>query len=380
MNVINKNRVSKKDKTELNVNVEQLNKYFISVGKNILKQLDPLPAAGTDAQRPSAGDTFPSFEFKQCSYIEIRDIIINLKNKPGLDPYDMNADIIKTVRELILVPLTEIINRSVEEGVFPSVLGLSRVIPIPKSGCTGDPDGLRPIAILPVIAKIFEKVLKNQIMTHFEEYNLFHDGQFGFRQGKSTTLALLHLVNKVIEGEEDREVVGTLFCDLSKAFDCVPPGLLLDRLHRYNFNKKSLELIGSYFANRKQYVTYNGESSSLGVVDCGVPQGSVLGPVLFLIYINEFSAGPGADQVLFADDTTILMRGESEEAVRGRLERARSDAGEWFGRNGLCLNGGKTQELLFTTKPCSQDNKTANAKFLGSYENLKTRYQKRACC
>ena len=204
-------------------------------------------------------------------------------------------------------------------------------------------------------------------MAHFEGHDLFHTGQFGFRSGKSTTLALIHLINKIIEGEESHELVGTLFCDLSKAFDCVPPGLLLNKLRYYNFQAKSLQLIQSYFENRKQYVTCNGDESSLGAVLCGVPQGSVLGPVLFLIYVNDFSVGPGTDRVLFADDTTILLRGKNEADVRERLGRAQSDAARWFGANGLSLNQQKTKELLFSSRPSSEIKEAGGAKFLGFY-------------
>ena len=250
------------------------------MGKNSLQQLKTKTALSNDRDAGSQS-LFSKFHFRHCSYIEVRDTIMSLKNKPGLDPYDMNAELIKNVRELILIPLTNIINICVEEGVFPDVLGLSRVIPIPKAGYEGGPDGLRPIAILPVIAKVFESLLKKQIITHFEKYKLFNASQFGFRPGKSTTLALIHLINKVIEGKENSQMVGALFCDLTKAFDCVPPTLLLDKLRYYNFSDNSLQLIKSYFNNRKQFVTFNGKNSSPGAVICGVPQGSVMGRCCF---------------------------------------------------------------------------------------------------
>ena len=204
-------------------------------------------------------------------------------------------------------------------------------------------------------------------MEHFEGHDLFHAGQFGFRPGKSTTLALISLIEKVTEGLEGGEMVGSLFCNLTKAFDCVPPGLLLDKLYHYNFGEKSIQLIRSYFSNRRQYVSLNSEKSGLEVVDCGVPQGSVLGPVLFLIFINDFGVGLGADRVLFADDTTLLLSGRGEGVVRERMERAQSEATTWIGENGLRLNEGKTQKMIFSTKPSSLSKEKTSSKFLGFY-------------
>lgn len=152
----------------------------------------------------------------------MRDIIKNLKNKPGLDYCNLNSKLIKSVREEILYHLTDLINNCIKNGVFPDSLKVAKVLPIQKTKNSSDLGNLRPISIIPVLAKVFETVLKDQIVKFYESNNLFNFGQFGFRAEKSTTDALIYLINKIIEGTENEEIVGRSFVTLLKHLTAFP--------------------------------------------------------------------------------------------------------------------------------------------------------------
>ena len=199
-----------------------------------------------------------------------------------------------------------------------------------------------------------------------ENNKIFCDKQFGFRSGISTGDAINHFVDYVIEGFEQREYVNGLFCDLTKAFDCVPHNILIEKLKYYNFNTNSIQLMQNYLTNRTQYVEINGCKSAVKNIVSGVPQGSVLGPVLFLIFINDLGgAVPGAGLILFADDTTIITKNKDLSLLREEMDRAQSLARNWFVSNGLCLHENKTNNVVFTKRYCPEQVNTKPVLFLG---------------
>ena len=213
---------------------------------------------------------------------------------------------VKTLTELLVYPLTKLINQSIDEAAFPRVLKTAKVIPIFKNrAAASDPSNYRPISLLPIFSKIFESILKDQITDHFEGCGLFAQSQFGFRNNRSTTLAVGEFTDCVLEGFERGLDTYACFYDLTKAFDCVSHNILLEKLSYYGFGNDSISLMSSYLMDRTQYVVYKDQSSSNKVIRYGVPQGSVLGPTLFLIYINDIiNCQQGSNLILFADDTT----------------------------------------------------------------------------
>ena len=220
----------------------------------------------------------------------------------------------------------------------------------------------RPIALLPILSKIFEKILALRIVNYFESINIFTDRQFGFRKGRSTSKAVLELVNYISEGFENRNSSLVLFLDLSKAFDCVEKDILLNKLEFYGFRGVAFQLMKSYLSNRYQCVFDKGKYSNTLAVQHGVPQGSVLGPLLFLIYINDLPDAMSTFTVLFADDTTFAKRVEDTASAVAEAESVIiNKASDWFNANNLCLNVDKTNTLLFSTKR----NTSETVKFLG---------------
>lgn len=278
--------------------------------------------------------------------------------------FGINSKIIKCIENYIFLPLTKLINMCIKSAVFPEVLKTARVVPVHKKGSVDSPDNYRPISLLPLIGKVFEKILKLQIDSYLVEHDILNGSQFGFRRGMSTALAISDLVEFIYDNFEANRISGAVFCDLSKAFDCVSHGLLLKKLRYYGFNSHSVDLIASYLLDRQQFVSLHGAYSSTVPVIRGVPQGSVLGPILFLIYINDLAyCMPDVKFTLFADDTTVITSNVSFTELGGRVCGMRSGVEDWFSSNWLSLNAAKTETMLFTLRlPYIFDN---SVKFLG---------------
>ena len=254
--------------------------------------------------------------------------------------------------------------------MFPTVLKIARVIPVFKQkGSSDDQTNYRPISLLPIFAKILESLMKDQITNYMENNNLFTQDQFGFRNRRSTTLAIDRLTEFVSRGWEDGLDTYASFFDLTKAFDCVSFDILLQKLQYYNFHPNSIAFVESYLRDRQQYVSYNGSTSGSRAVGHGVPQGSVLGPLLFLMYINDLPNYINSSNViLFADDTTDLLRYHPSEPIRNVIVDQHSDLQNWFLANRLSLNSSKTQCLNFSLRRQGQGLcQTEMVRFLGVY-------------
>ena len=213
----------------------------------------------------------------------------------------------------------------------------------------------RPVSVLPIFSKILERLMYNRLIDYINENKLLYKYQFGFQKGKSTYMAVLTLVDKISEALDNGDYVIGVFLDFSKASDTVDHDILLRKLEKYGIRGTALDWFTDYLSNRLQYVTYNGAKPKREIIKCGVPQGSILGPLLFLLYINELSTvSNDCFSVLFADDTNMFVTGKNTSEMCVKLNNDLQEICEWLRCNKLSLNILKTHYMIFTTK-----NKTA---------------------
>ena len=205
-------------------------------------------------------------------------------------------------------PLTYVLNLSINSGIVPAQMKLARVVPLYKSGDKSLLSNYRPASVLPVFSKFLEKAVFYRLIRFFDKYEILNNDQYGFRKKHSTPLVLFYLHDKITSAIDERKHTVGIFLYLFKAFDTVNHRILLDKLKHFGIRGLALEWIKCYLYNRHQYVEFNGISSSFHEISCGVPQGSVLGPLFFLIYINDlYQISNIHDLVLFADDTNLFF-------------------------------------------------------------------------
>jgi hypothetical protein len=295
-------------------------------------------------------DSFSPFNFRHISEDTIVKTFKSLNKKKTEDLWGISVSIIQSIITIISPQLTVLFNKCIDECTFPTLMKYSKIIPLFKAGDRSDPTNYRPISILPALSKIFEKVIFNQLLSHFIFNKLFHNKQFGFTKGRNTTDAGIALMKHVYDAWEGKSDALGIFCDLSKAFDCVEHETLLGKLKYYGVSIDSIRLIRSYLSDRKQIVVIN-KAKSLGAPTLmGVPQGSILGPLLFLIYINDlpYHANKLCDTVLFADDTSLIFKIDRSKANFDDVNSAVSKVLHWFTTNNLLLNPNKTKCIKFS--------------------------------
>jgi hypothetical protein len=280
---------------------------------------------------------------------ELQQIISKLKSKTSCGFDNISSKLLKDISPYLLNPLTILINKSMEEGKMPDDLKLAKVVPIHKSGNKQSLNNYRPISLLPVLSKLFEKVIFKRLYHFIDIHDMLYSSQYGFRPGHSTTDAITEFSQLIHDTFEKKEHGVGLFLDLSKAFDTIDHSILLKKLQWYGVRGKALEWFRSYLLNRKQFVRINNFDSALFSNQYGVPQGSVLGPLLFIIYINDLpNALLHSKPILFADDTSLYYSSKSINNLYTNVNDDLKKLNEWFMVNRLSLNISKTNYVHFT--------------------------------
>lgn len=287
---------------------------------------------------------------------EIYNIILTLKNKKTTGWDEIPIVLLKNSANILAAPLSYIINLMLNTGIFPDKLKVAEVTPIHKKGDYKDALNYRPIAILSCISKIFEKSINKRLMDFFEGQNLFSQYQNGFRRNKGTIRTVYQTLYEVFESFNNKQMSLGLFIDLSKAFDSIKHDILLEKLERYGIRGVPLELIKSYLKNRPQCIKVTDSvtgriiKSDCAYVNKGVPQGSILGPLLYICYTNDMPQWVKGKVRLYADDTSIIVQHyNTSELQEGVVEAFRS-ANSWFASNNLRANPEKTVIMQFDTK------------------------------
>lgn len=365
---INKETGRQKNKTKIN-NVympspETLNDFFISVAEKITENQEQKPSSNADYTKTMKVNGSTMFFFPTTTY-EVHKYIQNLKNKTTKDYYGIDTRLVKRVAPSILEPLTNIINTCLVQGIFPDRMKIAKVTPIHKKGDIQDPSNYRPISVLPVFSKILEAKIKTCMLKFMEKNEYLTPCQFGFRKNLNTTDAILSMVNFISTAFEERDHCMALLCDLTKAFDCMSHDLLLKKLAHYGFRGGALQLLRSYLTNRKQIVSSNQKVSQMKTIPNGIAQGSIIGPLLFIIYINDLPSAVKCYSMLYADDTTLVLRSRDTDLLRENMEEVRAEAERWFSANKLTLNTDKTTEMSFTSSKLRRDLHGGTGRILG---------------
>ena len=329
--------------------VEEFNNYFLSIGKNIAESIHCTSHSFSVFLTLTSPSN--SLFLKPASVHEIVKITSSLKLSKSVGPDCISSSVVKQCISLFADPLCYIFNMSLMSGLVPKKLKIAKVVPVYKKNNNQDMSNYRPIAVLPIFSKILEKIIYSRLYDFLQRNNILIDEQFGFRKQYSTSLAIFNLSHCVQQEIAKGNYSLGLFMDLSKAFDTIDHHILLKKLYHYGVRGTALDWFSSYLNERQQYVVVDGVESTTKSINHGVPQGSVLGPLLFLVYINDIvNSSKLLRFSLFADDTFVLISHKNLQTLFSSASREIVNVSLWFKANKLALNTSKTNFMLFRSR------------------------------
>ena len=319
----------------------------------------------------------PSSKFKlaQVSKEHILEILQNLEPNKAAGIDNISGKFLKDGAEILAKPISQICNLSIKKSQFPSQCKIAKVTPLFKKGSKTDPKNYRPISLLPILSKVIEKVVYEQTQKYLDISNVIFRYQSGFRKNFSTDWCLSYLSNKILNGFDSGLYTGMILIDLQKAFDTINHCILLKKMKFIGFSDEAILWFSSYLSARKFKVVINNSYSTPGDITCGVPQGSILGPLLFLLYINDISQSIECEVLLYADDTCLLFQHKDTMIIKEQLNKNFQSLCDWFLDNKLSVHFGedKTKSILFGSKLKIKKATSMDIK----YKNIKiTQYKK----
>ena len=324
------------------------NCYFTGIGPQLASSIQDPEIHFSEYLSKSNSNSiyfYPTNETEICNIVNL----FKSNKASGLD--DFSPSIIKSVIGTISKPLCHIYNMSMNEGIFPDKLKIARVTPIYKKGDKSEVSNYRPISVLSCFSKILEKIIYKRVITFLDKNDILSKNQFGFRNKYSTSMALVDICNKIVDTFEENSFMIGIFIDLSKAFDTINHSIMLSKLRHYGIRGIAYNWFSSYLSNRCQCTKYKSSVSSLKQISCGVPQGSLLGPLLFILYINDIeNSSPLFSFLLYADDTNIIYRHKDLNELQRQANDNLKKVSVWFRANKLSVNPQKCNFMIFSNR------------------------------
>ena len=325
----------------------EINDFFSDIGPRLA---EGIPESLLDIDLEFREDR-ELFHFHEIEDSDISKIMSSISSNKSTGVDGIPIRFLKMCHNTVCTILKHIVNQSLKTRVVPEGWKIACLTPLYKEGDRDQPGNYRPVSILPAASKILEKVVHKQVSEYLERYKVLSEAQFGFRKNHSTATCVINFINDIYINMDEGRLTGVVFLDLKKAFDTVDHSILLRKLTMYGLSNEAVEWFASYLRGRMQYTKVNGKLSGKREIRCGVPQGSILGPMLFLVYVNDLSRYLGECKTsLYADDTTVYCSSHSYVDIVLALRIEASNIIQWLRANKLTLNVSKTKFMVFGTR------------------------------
>ena len=322
---------------------DYMNDYYATAGYQLMKSFNTIWVPN-----PNIIKEYDGFEFEEIAEYEILKLVKDIQIGKSSAYSNLSSRLFKDAFSILTKELAYVYNICLTTGVFPTEWGMAEVTPIPKTGNLRHVKNWRPISQIKLPGKLLERLIHRQLSKYFE--NILHKNQHGFRNNMSTGTAIFDVLHKIFENWNNKAYSSCIFIDYSKAFDTIDHNILLQKLKIYGLDVKSQQFFKSYLENRHQRININNISSNYSRLRCGVPQGSILGPLLFIIYTNDIflEIDRNEELYMYADDTLLLNNGDSEFSAVQNSQYCLNKVVEWCKLNRLTLNEEKTKHLCIT--------------------------------
>ena len=350
-------------------NAEIFKDFYSNLASDLVKKLpNPPNKFGTGTVREyykNLNLEEKSFAFEPTTHAVVLKLLedLNPSKSAGLD--NIAGKFLKEGASILASPLTDLCNLSISLSSFPDEYKVAKLKPLYKKETKTKPKNYRLISLLPLISKIIEKIIHNQTQSFLDENKILYTCQSGFRKHYSTDTCLSYLTDRLRNGFEKGLLTGMILIDLQKAFDTIDHSILLEKMKCLSFSESTIRWFTSYLSNWSFIVSVGKELSSRGKLNCGVPQGSILGPLLFLLYVNDMPQAVNSELLLYADDTCLFFMGKDSKIIGDQLYKDFNSLCEWFIDNKLSIHFGeeKTKSILFGTKQLLHKGKSLNIRY-----------------